>query len=93
MGAINTRGRLGAIAQVPLGEYTIYVPQKQLLTAMGSSNAYFGLQEKDGHFDATISQETLDGNADFVSADHCQEGSDKPIWRIFAIDTDQDIIE
>jgi hypothetical protein len=93
MGAISTRGRRGAIAQVPLGEYTIYVPQKQLLAAMGSSDIYFGVQEKDGHFDATISQDTLDGNANFVSADYCQEGSDKPIWRIFGIDTDQDIME
>lgn len=87
MNANPTFRHRGIIAQIPLGEYTIYVPQKQLLTAMRSSDVYFGLQEKDGHFEATISQDTLLGHANMVSADHCQEGSSKAVWRIFGIDT------
>ena len=89
MGTGSTQGRRGAIAQIPLRDYTIYVPHKQLVEAMTSSDVYFGIQEKkDGHFEATISQETLDGDANFVSADHCQEGTDKPISRIFGLDVE-----
>jgi len=39
---------IAGIAQIPLRDYTIYVPHKQLVEAMTSSDVYFGIQEKKG---------------------------------------------
>lgn len=73
------------IVQIPL-HYTIYVPQPQLLSALQSSFVYFGVRETGMGFDHTVSRETLEGGT-YVSADHCQTGSHKAIWTLYAIPT------
>ena len=75
--------RRGYVVQVPLS-YNVYVPRGQLLDVLGSAYVYFGVRRMNLQFDYTISRETLDGGS-LVSADHCQIGTEKQLWTVYAI--------
>jgi hypothetical protein len=77
--------RKGFISYIPL-TYNVYIPQEQLLAALKSSFVYFGVYPMNVRFDYTVSMETLEGGT-YVSANHCQAGTDKQLWNLYAIRT------
>jgi hypothetical protein len=86
--SMNLQGvrKSGYIVQIPL-EYNVYVPRSQLNLALASSYTTFGLHRPVDRFgfDYTVSKAILLEGADYVSADHCQTGTDKSIHMIYAI--------
>jgi hypothetical protein len=76
----------GFIAQISLS-YTVYVPRSQVDMAIDSPYTTFGVSLVDKlKYDFTISKELLESdNPDLMSADHCQEGTDKSIYMLYAI--------
>lgn len=77
--------RTGFIVHVPLS-YNVYVPHDQFVAALRSPFVYFGVRRMNISFDYTASTETLRGDT-YVGADHCQTGTDKQIWQMYAIPT------
>jgi hypothetical protein len=75
--------RTGYIVHIPLS-YNVYVPYDQFSFAMRSSFVYFGVRTMNIGFEYTVSTDTLDGGT-HVSTDHCQTGTDKQIWQLYAI--------
>jgi hypothetical protein len=70
--------------KIQLREFPVYVPKSDVLAMISSSARVFEPKLSNLTLQTTASADAVE-NSDFVSADHCQAGTTKKIYRIHGI--------
>jgi len=72
--------------QMLVAEFPIYVTAETFQTIMHSDTPFFLVLPTDDFLDFTASEEALEPDPDWTSADHCQQGSRKSLSQVVILD-------